>query len=204
MGKATQLTPNFPLCMTARVRMMLGSKTNSPPAGEQCNEGRKRPRRRSSGTLALLCAFFVILMIDFATPARAAGRFCTRTDGGNSLCAPIEFFSTAHWGLTASASWNAYYQYKPDPWPDFPSAEALIQAFVSANPAAARCHTAPYVYRGFAYEPRLAGYYYNVYPATSAMSYADGVSPDIGPDRQAEEASVWYQWVVPSEGGPCT
>jgi hypothetical protein len=50
----------------------------------------------------------------------------------------------------------------------------------------------------------LAGYYANVYPATSPMSYADGISPDVAPDRQAEEASVWYKWVVPSAGGPCT
>ena len=179
------------------------SNTTSMLLWEQCNEARMLQHRRSNTTLAFLCALFAVL-IALAAPAHAAGSFCTRTDGGNSLCAPIETFSTPHWGLSGSGSWSAFSVYKPAPWPDFPSAEALIQAFVSANPAATSCNTAPYVYRAFAYEPRLAGYYANVYPATSPMSYADGISPDVAADRQAEEASVWYKWVVPSGGGPCT
>ena len=184
--------------------MAPSAKTSSTLRHGQCNERRALRHCRSAKTFRSLCALFVLSVMAFAAVAHAAGGFCTRTDAGNALCAPIETFSTAHWGLNSRSSWNAYYVYQPGPWPDFPSAQALIQAFVAANPAATGCNTAPYVYRGFAYEPRLAGYYNNVYPATSAMSYADGISPDVAPDRQAEEASVWYRWVVPSGGGPCT
>jgi RHS repeat-associated protein len=143
------------------------------------------------------------LVIVFATTANATGSFCTRIDVGNALCAPIERFSTVHWGLGKSESWNAFAQYDPNPWPDFPSADALIQAYVAANSTLTSCNTTPYVYRGFTYEPRLAGYYWNVYPATSPMAYADGITPDIAHDRQAEEGSVWYKWLVPSPGRPC-
>ena len=183
--------------------MTPSSNTSAMPLREQRHE---RPGRcRSAKTLSTSCALLVVLVSVLATSAHATGSFCSRIDGGHSLCAPIESFSAAHWGLSGGASWDAYYVYKPGPWPDFPSAEALIQAFVAANPAANTCGTAPYVYRGFMYEPRLAGYYYNNYPATGAMAYADGISPDVDHDRQPEEGSVWYKWVVPGNtgGGPC-
>ena len=184
--------------------MTPSAKTSSTPLHGQCNERCAPHPYRSARALCCFYALFVLSVMVLPVAAHAAGGFCTRTDAGNALCAPIETFSTAHWGLSSGGSWNAFYVYKPEPWPDFPSAEALIQAFVAANPVAAGCNTAPYLYRGFAYEPRLAGYYYNNYPATSAMSYADGISPDVAPDRQAEEASIWYKWLVPGGDGPCT
>ncbi len=184
--------------------MTPNSSTSPGYLCEQCIGRRVLRRWRSNKPLSSLCALLVLLVIILSTAAHAAGSFCTRTDAGNALCAPIETFSTVHWGLSTTGSWNAFHQYKPSPWPDFPTPEALIQAFVAANPAATTCNTAPYLYRGFAYEPRLVGYYYNVYPATSAMSYADGILPDVARDRQPEEASVWYKWVVPIGGGPCT
>lgn len=170
---------------------------------EQHNERRIVRRRRSNRKLFFVYVLFAILAN--ATPSSATEALCTRTDRGVGLCAPMETFTAPHWGLGAGASWNAYYQYLPGPWPDFSSPEALILAFVAANPAAATCGTVPYLYRGFAYEYRLAGYYNNVYPVTSPMSYADGISPDFAADRQPEEGSLWYKWLVPIGGapGPC-
>ena len=192
-----------PSCAYKLWQMKLSSHTRGVRHLEQRNQRRIVRRGRPNRTLFFVYVLFAVLAN--ATPSHATGALCTRTDRGVGLCAPMETFTAPHWGLGAGASWNAYYQYVPGPWPDFSSPEALIGAFVAANPAAATCGTVPYLYRGFAYEYRLAGYYNNVYPVTSPMSYADGISPDVGVDRQPEEGSLWYKWLVPLGGapGPC-
>ena len=158
-----------------------------------------------AGAARFLLAFLASMLIVLPPPANATGNWCTRTDVGGAICAPIEHFTVAHWGVGFQQSWDAYYPYYPVPWPDFSTPEALMQAFVAANPAATTCGTAPYLYRGFTYEYRLIGQYNYVYAKTGPMSYADGISPDVGIDREPEEASLWYKWVVPLGGsGPCT
>jgi RHS repeat-associated protein len=183
--------------------MTPSSNTNALLNREERKERPMQLHVRSNGSVPFLYVLLAIFLSVLHTPSHAAGSLCTRTDARDAMCAPMESFSTAHWGLSKGGSWDAYYQYHPSPWPDFGSPEALIRAFVAANPAATGCGTGPYVYQGFTYEYRLAGYYNNVYPATSPMSYADGISPDVAIDRQAEEAFIWYKWLVPSGGGPC-
>ena len=184
--------------------MKPSSRTDRPLLAEHRDEHWIVQNRRSNMMLFALYLLLAALTSVLLTPAHAA-TLCTRTDRGIALCAPVETFTAPHWGLGAGASWNAYYKYQPSPWPDFSSPATLVQAFVAANPLAAGCGAVPYLYRGFAYEYRLAGYYNNYYPVTDPMSYADGISPDFGADRQPEEASIWYKWLVPLGGspGPC-
>ena len=187
-----------------KLEMKSGPHTPWKMRPKQPTQDRNARHRRSNKILFALAALLAAAVSVLATSSHAAA-LCTRTDRGVALCAAMETFTTPHWGLMAGASWNAYYLYYPNPWPDFPDPEALIQAFVAANPAAASCGTVPYLYRGFAYEDRLVSYYEYVYPKTAPMAYADGVLPDVAPDREAEEASLWYKWLVPLGGppGPC-